>query len=176
VATRIVETSDSAHTEALGAELAAALKPGDVVLVRGELGTGKTTLVRGAARALGVGDVVTSPTFSIGHRYRGSDVTVSHLDLYRLAALGQEEPELLDDYLAPDLIAFVEWPEEAAPELRDACLLVTLTHEGADRRRIEVRELGEHVSDAPTGRADGPGQAGEGPEEAKASAASEVTR
>jgi tRNA threonylcarbamoyladenosine biosynthesis protein TsaE len=143
VATRIVETSDSAQTEALGAELAAALKPGDIVLVRGELGAGKTTLVRGAAKALGVGDVVTSPTFSIAHRYHGSDVTVSHLDLYRLGALGQEEPELLEDYLTPDSIAFVEWPKEAAPELRDACLLVTLTHEGADRRRIEVQELVE---------------------------------
>ncbi len=76
-----------AQTEALGAELAAALKPGDIVLVRGELGAGKTTLVRGAAKALGVSDAVTSPTFSIGHRYRGSEVTVSHLDLYRLAAL-----------------------------------------------------------------------------------------
>jgi len=141
VATRIVETSDSTQTEALGAELAAALKPGDIVLVRGELGAGKTTLVRGAAKALGVGEMVTSPTFSIGHRYQGAGVTISHLDLYRLATLGREEPELLDDYLAPDSIAFVEWPEETAPELQDASLLVTLTHEGADRRRIEVREL-----------------------------------
>jgi tRNA threonylcarbamoyladenosine biosynthesis protein TsaE len=155
VATRIVETSDSAQTEALGAELAASLKPGDVVLVRGELGAGKTTLVRGAARALGVGDAVTSPTFSIGHRYRGAEVTVSHLDLYRLAGLADEEPELLDDYLAPDTIAFVEWPEDAAPELRDACLLVTLTHEGADRRRIEVCELGERTSDARAGKVGG---------------------
>jgi tRNA threonylcarbamoyladenosine biosynthesis protein TsaE len=146
VATRIVETSDSAQTEALGAELAATLKPGDIVLVRGELGAGKTTLVRGAARALGVGDAVTSPTFSIGHRYRAAEVTVSHLDLYRLAGLANEEPELLEDYLAPDTIAFVEWPEDAAPELRDACLLVSMTHEGADRRRIEVRDLGEQAS------------------------------
>jgi tRNA threonylcarbamoyladenosine biosynthesis protein TsaE len=177
VATRIVETSDSRQTEALGAELAAALKPGDVVLVRGELGAGKTTLVRGAAKALGVGEEVTSPTFSIAHRYQGSDVSVSHLDLYRLAGLAQEEPDLLDDYLAPDAIAFVEWPEEAVPELRDACLLVTLTHEGADRRRIEVCELGERASDAPAGRADGPtGQAGNASDEARANAVSEVTR
>lgn len=177
MATRIVETSDSAQTEALGAELAIALKPGDIVLVRGELGAGKTTLVRGAAKALGVGDAVTSPTFSIGHRYQGSNVRVSHLDLYRLATLGQEEPELLDDYLAPDSIAFVEWPEQAAPELRDACLLVTLTHEGADRRRIEVCELGERASASPAGRADGPmGQAGDASGEAQPSAVSEVTR
>jgi tRNA threonylcarbamoyladenosine biosynthesis protein TsaE len=153
VATRIVETSESRQTEALGAELAAGLKPGDIVLVRGELGAGKTTLVRGAAKALGVGDEVTSPTFSIGHRYRGSRAPVAHLDLYRLAGLAQEEPALLDDYLGPDTIAFVEWPEQASSELLDARLLVTLTHEGADRRRIEVRELAEPASDVPAGRA-----------------------
>jgi tRNA threonylcarbamoyladenosine biosynthesis protein TsaE len=141
VATRIVETSESRQTEALGAELTARLKPGDIVLVRGELGAGKTTLVRGAARALGVSDPVTSPTFAIGHRYRGSAVTVSHLDLYRLAGLHEEEPALLDDYLGPGTIAFVEWPEERSPELRDACLLVTLIHDGGDRRSIEVREI-----------------------------------
>lgn len=141
MATRIVETSDSTQTEALGAELAAALKPGDIVLVRGELGAGKTTLVRGAARALGVTDAVTSPTFSIGHRYQGLDVTVCHLDLYRLAGLRDEEPELLEDYLGPERIAFVEWPEETSIELRDARVLVTLTHRGGERRRIEVWEL-----------------------------------
>jgi tRNA threonylcarbamoyladenosine biosynthesis protein TsaE len=144
VATRIVETSDSAQTEALGAELAAELKPGDIVLVRGELGAGKTTFVRGAARALGVGDAVTSPTFSIGHRYRGSGVTVSHLDLYRLSGLSEEEPELLDDYLGPGRIAFVEWPEESSLELRGARVLVTLIHQGGDQRRIELCVSGEH--------------------------------
>ena len=81
---RILETSAPAETESLGAELAGTLRDGDVVLVRGELGAGKTTLVRGAARALGVAGPVTSPTFSIGHRYQGANVTVSHLDLYRL--------------------------------------------------------------------------------------------
>jgi tRNA threonylcarbamoyladenosine biosynthesis protein TsaE len=147
VATRIVESSEPRQTEALGADLTARLKPGDIVLVRGELGAGKTTLVRGAARALGVSDPVTSPTFAIGHRYRGSGVTVSHLDLYRLAGLHEEEPALLDDYLGPGTIAFVEWPEESSPELRDACLMVTLTHDGGDRRLIEVREIGERQRD-----------------------------
>ncbi|HTA13755.1 MAG TPA: tRNA (adenosine(37)-N6)-threonylcarbamoyltransferase complex ATPase subunit type 1 TsaE [Solirubrobacteraceae bacterium] len=139
--TRIVETSDSLQTEALGAELAAALRSGDVVLVRGELGSGKTTLVRGAARALGVAGPVTSPTFAIGHRYEGAEVTVSHLDLYRLAGLQEEEPALLDDYLGPGRIAFVEWPEETSAELRDARLVVTLAHRGGDVRHIEVREV-----------------------------------
>jgi tRNA threonylcarbamoyladenosine biosynthesis protein TsaE len=128
------------ETEALGAELATRLRAGDVVLVRGDLGSGKTTLVRGAARALGVTDPVTSPTFSIGHRYRGAAVTVSHLDLYRLAGLREEDPGLLADYLGADRIAFVEWPTGDSDELEDARVRITLTHQGGDRRRIEVAE------------------------------------
>jgi tRNA threonylcarbamoyladenosine biosynthesis protein TsaE len=127
-------------TETLGAELAAGLRDGDVVLVRGELGSGKTTLVRGAARALGVTDPVTSPSFAIGHRYKAPHITVSHLDLYRLAGLAQEDPALLADYLGPGRIAFVEWPSRADRELQGARLQVTLTHQGGDRRRIELGE------------------------------------
>jgi tRNA threonylcarbamoyladenosine biosynthesis protein TsaE len=138
VAPRTVQTSGPQQTEALGAELAAALAGGDVVLVRGELGAGKTTLVRGAARALGVEDAVTSPTFSIGHRYRGRGLTVCHLDLYRLAGLDAEDPDLLADYLGPDRVAFVEWPPEGEPELRDARITVTLAHAGGERRRIVI--------------------------------------
>jgi tRNA threonylcarbamoyladenosine biosynthesis protein TsaE len=141
VAARIVDTADPAETEAFGAELAEDLKDGDVVLVRGELGAGKTTLVRGAARALGVSDPVTSPSFSIGHRYRaGERLTVSHLDLYRLAGLEHEDPDLLADYLGEGRIAFVEWPPDAERELAGARLLVSLSHRGQDRRRIEVLE------------------------------------
>jgi tRNA threonylcarbamoyladenosine biosynthesis protein TsaE len=141
VANRIIETADPRETEALGAELAAGLSAGDVVLVHGELGAGKTTFVRGAARALGICDPVTSPTFSIAHRYRGAGVSVSHLDLYRLQSLHHEDPELLDDYLGGDRIAFVEWPEVGTGDLPDARLHVTLAHAGGDRRRIEVRDL-----------------------------------
>jgi tRNA threonylcarbamoyladenosine biosynthesis protein TsaE len=143
VAARSVETSGPAETESLGAELASTLSDGDLVLVRGELGAGKTTLVRGAARALGVQDPVTSPTFSIGHRYRAGTLTVSHLDLYRLAGLEAEDPDLLADYLGPGRIAFVEWPPEGEPELAEARLLVTLAHGGGERRTIEIRELVE---------------------------------
>jgi tRNA threonylcarbamoyladenosine biosynthesis protein TsaE len=141
VAVRIVDTSDPAETEAFGAELAVGLNDGDVVLVCGELGAGKTTLVRGAARALGVTDPVTSPSFSIGHRYRaGEALTVSHLDLYRLAGLEQEDPDLLADYLGAGRIAFVEWPPDAERDLARARLRVSLSHQGEDRRRIEVLE------------------------------------
>jgi tRNA threonylcarbamoyladenosine biosynthesis protein TsaE len=141
VAVRIVDTSDPSQTESLGAELAENLRDGDVVLVRGELGSGKTTLVRGAARALGVTDLVTSPSFSIGHRYRaGENLTVSHLDLYRLGDLEDEDPALLADYLGAGRIAFVEWPPDAARDLAGARLRVSLSHRGEDRRRIEVSE------------------------------------
>jgi tRNA threonylcarbamoyladenosine biosynthesis protein TsaE len=141
VAVRTVDTSGPSATESLGAELAASLREGDVVLVRGELGAGKTTLVRGAARALGVTDPVTSPSFSIGHRYRARErLTVSHLDLYRLDGLEAEDPELLADYLGAGRIAFVEWPPDEGRELDGARVEVCLEHAGADRRRIEVIE------------------------------------
>jgi tRNA threonylcarbamoyladenosine biosynthesis protein TsaE len=140
VAVHIVDTSDPSETESVGAELAGALRDGDVVLVRGELGAGKTTLVRGAARALGVTDPVTSPSFSIGHRYRARDeLIVSHLDLYRLAGLDDEDPDLLADYLGDGRIAFIEWPPDSERELAQARVEVSLAHAGDDRRRIEVR-------------------------------------
>src|SRR3954452_3856762 len=104
------ETSTPAETEAVAAELAARLEPGDVVLVRGELGTGKTTFVRGAARALGVKGAVTSPTFTIGQVYAAPGLEVAHLDLYRLPTLAGEDPALLDDYLTLARVGFVEWP------------------------------------------------------------------
>ncbi|HEY1457213.1 MAG TPA: tRNA (adenosine(37)-N6)-threonylcarbamoyltransferase complex ATPase subunit type 1 TsaE [Solirubrobacteraceae bacterium] len=132
------ETSGAQETEALGAQLAEGLRPGDVVLVRGELGAGKTTLVRGIARALGVTGLVTSPTYSIGHRYHGAQVSVSHLDLYRIARLSEEDPALLEDYIDDQTIALVEWPQIAGGELSQARLILTLTHLGGHRRRIEA--------------------------------------
>jgi len=136
----VVETSGPSETEALGAELALRLREGDLVLLIGELGSGKTTFVRGAARALGVANPITSPTFSIGHRYRGASVTVSHLDFYRLGGLEEEDPDLLDDYLGSGRIAFVEWPVGDSNELARARVRVVLTHEGGNRRRIEITE------------------------------------
>ena len=132
-------SSSAAETEALGAALASELRPGDVVLVAGELGAGKTTFVRGAARALGVGEPVVSPTYTIGARYHG-DVPISHLDLFRLDGdLGAEDPGLLEDYLTPDAIAFVEWPDAAAPELAGRRVRhVRLTHAGGDVRDVSV--------------------------------------
>jgi tRNA threonylcarbamoyladenosine biosynthesis protein TsaE len=136
------ESTSSAQTEQIGAELASGLEPGDVVLISGDLGAGKTTLVRGACRALGVDGPVTSPTFAIGNRYRGERCLIAHLDLYRLGSLADEDPDLLADYLGPDLIAFVEWPDLAEPELAGLgriAMRIQLSHAGQDRRVIELR-------------------------------------
>ncbi|MDX6607801.1 MAG: tRNA threonylcarbamoyladenosine biosynthesis protein TsaE [Solirubrobacterales bacterium] len=125
----------AAETEAVGERLAAELGPGDVVLVSGDLGAGKTTLIRGASRALGVSEPVTSPTFTIGHTYAGR-VPVSHLDLYRLAELGQEDPALLEDYVTPESVAFIEWPAAAEPWLERVTRRVEIRHAGGDEREI----------------------------------------
>ena len=133
-------TTGPEETERAGAQLAATLAPGDVVLVSGELGAGKTTFVRGALRSLGVEGPVTSPTFVVGHLHDGRDGPLAHLDLYRLAGMGGEDPGLLDPFFTKNTIAFVEWPEHAEdawPPERVAHR-VRLAHAGGDSRRIEV--------------------------------------
>lgn len=125
------------ETERLAAQLARELEPGDVVLVSGELGAGKTTFVRGACRALGISEPVVSPTFTIGRRYRG-DVEVAHLDLYRLESLEGEDHGLLDDYTRPDTITFVEWPAVGEPALTGIAARVAIEHAGGDRREITI--------------------------------------
>ncbi len=134
------ETSSAAETEAVGARLAARLAPGDVVVIAGEVGAGKTTLIRGAARALGVSEPVTSPTFTIGRRYGGGRLAISHLDLYRLEDLEGEDPALLDDYLGDEGVAFIEWPAAGAGRLGRPAVEVRIEHAGEERRTIEVCE------------------------------------
>jgi tRNA threonylcarbamoyladenosine biosynthesis protein TsaE len=129
-------TSSAAETEALGARLAARLRPGDVVAVSGELGAGKTTFVRGAARALGVTGAVSSPTFTIGHRYE-APTPVAHLDLYRLAGLGAEEWGDLEPYFDGS-VAFVEWPEHGAGWLPAPRAAVRLSHVDESHRRVNI--------------------------------------
>ena len=133
------ETSSPGETEAAAAELAERLQPGDVVLVSGELGAGKTTFVRGACRALGVTSVVTSPTYTVGQVYSGTDgQEIAHLDLYRLDSLDHEDPALLDDYLTPERIGFVEWPAAAEARIARVAVRVRIDHAGGDRRVLHI--------------------------------------
>lgn len=129
-------TASAEETEALAARLASRLREGDVVLVSGELGTGKTTFVRGACRALGVTAPVTSPTFTIGHRYRGVP-DVSHLDLYRFTGLSAAEWGDLEPYF-DDAVVFVEWPEAGEGALPAARVSVRIEHAGGDSRRVAL--------------------------------------
>ena len=117
----------------MAARLAAVLRPGDVVTVSGELGAGKTTFVRGACRALGITLPVTSPTFTIGHRYDG----VAHLDLYRFAGVSAAEWGDLEPYF-DGTIAFVEWPEAGEAALPEPRFRVRMRHIDEAHRMIEL--------------------------------------
>jgi tRNA threonylcarbamoyladenosine biosynthesis protein TsaE len=132
-------TSSPEQTEALAAGLAARLACGDVVTVAGELGSGKTTFVRGACTALGVRERVTSPTYTIGHRYHGAAGEVSHLDLYRFAGMSSAEWGDLEPYF-DDAIAFVEWPEAGEGVLPAPRYRVELRHAGDARRVVSIDE------------------------------------
>jgi tRNA threonylcarbamoyladenosine biosynthesis protein TsaE len=134
-----VETGSPEETEAVAAQLAARLAVGDVVTVSGELGSGKTTFVRGACSALGVRERVTSPTYTIGHRYHGSRAEVSHLDLYRFQGVSAAEWGDLEPYFE-NAIAFVEWPEAGAGVLPAPRFTVQLRHAGGERRSIAIEE------------------------------------
>ena len=136
-------SSSAGETEAVAARLAPLLSVGDVVTVSGELGTGKTTFVRGACRALGIEAPVTSPTFTVGHRYRGTR-DVSHLDLYRFRGLSAAEWGDLEPYFE-DAVVFVEWPEAGREALPRALVDVRLEHAGGDRRRISLASDDEAV-------------------------------
>ncbi len=131
-----LRSSSPGETEEIAARLARGLAPGDVVTISGELGTGKTTFVRGASRALGVTAPVTSPTYTIGHRYEGSP-DVSHLDLYRFAGVSAAEWADLEPYFE-DAIVFVEWPEAGSGGLPPIRAGVRLEHVDATTRVIRI--------------------------------------
>lgn len=142
-------TSASAgETRDLGRRIARGMRPGDVVLLHGDLGAGKTTLTQGIAEGLGVTTTVQSPTFVLVHEHAGraadgKPLALHHLDLYRLA--GEDEVEAIgyDEYLSPeDGVSVVEWPERAGTLLPDACLLVEIRAGTGDERSITMTAIG----------------------------------
>lgn len=131
-----LETASPEETERAAGCLAVHLRAGDLVTVAGELGAGKTTFVRGAARALGVEGPVTSPTYTVGNRY-ASDPDVSHLDLFRFESLSEPDWADLETYFE-GAIAFVEWPERGAGYLPEPRVAVRLRPLSLQHRLIEV--------------------------------------
>jgi tRNA threonylcarbamoyladenosine biosynthesis protein TsaE len=128
--------------ERIGRRLARALLPGDLVLLYGPLGAGKTTLVRAAARALDVTDPVRSPSFTIANIYSGR-VRVQHLDLYRLEEIGDDDALALEEYVSEDAVTLVEWPEAGAARLGAPSWTVTIGHESLHTRTVEVKAAAE---------------------------------
>ncbi|TMM23934.1 MAG: tRNA (adenosine(37)-N6)-threonylcarbamoyltransferase complex ATPase subunit type 1 TsaE [Actinobacteria bacterium] len=147
-----IRSASPAETEAVAARLARGLTLGDVVTVSGDLGSGKTTFVRGACRALGVAAPVTSPTFTIGHRYPG-DPDVSHLDLFRFQGLSAAEWGDLEPYFE-DAICFVEWPEAAAGSLPPVRVEVRLSHVDPTHRLLTLDSTEESLLTGLFGGAD----------------------
>jgi tRNA threonylcarbamoyladenosine biosynthesis protein TsaE len=129
-------SSSPGETERIAGKLATELAPGDVITVSGELGAGKTTFVRGACRALGVSGPVTSPTFTVGHRYTGA-VEVSHLDLFRFQGFSAAEWGDLEPYFE-GAVCFVEWPEAAHDALPPVRVAVGLRHVDPEHRMVTL--------------------------------------
>ena len=132
---------DEDALEALAVRVAGVLRPGDVVVLRGEVGSGKTTFARAAVRALGVRETVTSPTYQFARGYEGSaegrKVTVNHLDLYRLEGLDPQDALDPDEYLGADSIAFIEWADPALETL-DEPSVVEISHQTPTTRRVRL--------------------------------------
>jgi tRNA threonylcarbamoyladenosine biosynthesis protein TsaE len=125
----------------LASKVARVLGPGDVVVLSGEVGAGKTTFVRAAALALGVTERVTSPTYQLARGYEGlvdgRHVVVNHMDLYRLEGIEYRDALELDDYLEPEAVTFIEWAAPALDAIEDPSLVI-ISHETPTTRSVNL--------------------------------------
>ncbi len=132
-----VETTSEDETRALGARLGEVAAPGDVVLLEGEFGAGKTTFVQGIAQGLGVEGPVTSPSFVIASEYQGR-IPLYHIDLYRVDVMDTTTLEAIAEYIGSDGICVVEWPSTLPPDLIPNATRIRFAITGERRRRLEA--------------------------------------
>ena len=135
-------TTSPGETRALGAGLARVLRAGDVILLRGPLGAGKSELTRGIASGLGVAETVTSPSFTILNVYESGSLPLYHFDWYRLSSADELYDLGMDEYLGGNGIAVVEWPERCPEAVPEDCLEITLIPGSGEQRLIRLASLG----------------------------------
>jgi tRNA threonylcarbamoyladenosine biosynthesis protein TsaE len=135
------QTHAAEETTGLGRQLAAELKPGSIILLRGDLGAGKTTLVKGIAEGFNAAEAeaVTSPTFTLIHEYRGPEVTLYHIDLYRIDTQRELDTLALDDLMEPNTILLIEWGEKFDRFRKERDVEIAIEHKGADDRVIQFK-------------------------------------
>ena len=137
-----LHASTPAGTRRIGERIGRLLRAGDVVLLSGELGAGKTVLAQGIGRGLGIGDPIKSSSFVIMNEYQGPELRMYHADLYRLEDPAQVAELALDELAAAGVLV-VEWPERAPGELPEEHLHVALAYDGAKKRVITIEARGE---------------------------------
>jgi tRNA threonylcarbamoyladenosine biosynthesis protein TsaE len=141
-----VETHSEHETRALGARLGAAAAPGDVFILHGGFGAGKTTLVQGIAQGLGVDGPVTSPSFVIANEYEGR-IPIYHLDLYRVEVMDTTTLEAISEYFGSDGVCAVEWPDSLPSDLVPHATRITITVTGDEARGLDVESAEPRLRD-----------------------------
>ena len=139
-------THSPEETQAVGIRLSRCLKRGDAVCLSGTLGAGKTLLVQGIAEGFGIGENVTSPTFTIMHVYEG-DLPLYHFDLYRLDFPAQLFDIGFDEYVYADGVALIEWADKFPDNMPEECLWLEIKTIGASERQIIIKAAGAHYQD-----------------------------
>jgi tRNA threonylcarbamoyladenosine biosynthesis protein TsaE len=140
-------TQSAEETTELGRRLAAELRPGSIVLLRGDLGAGKTTLVKGIAEGFSAAraEEVTSPTFTLIHEYRGPEVTLYHIDLYRIDTQRELDTLALDDLMTENSILLIEWGEKFERFAKERDVEIGIEHKGGDLRVVTIGRSGNRV-------------------------------
>jgi tRNA threonylcarbamoyladenosine biosynthesis protein TsaE len=137
---KVFTTNSPDETEGLGRSLAERLKPGDVVALTGELGSGKTRFVQGIARGLDIKGYVKSPSFTIVNVYEGGRLPLYHIDLYRIATGGELEGLGLEEYIYGDGVSVIEWADRAMDMLPEGAIIIKFSYKGECEREIEIEE------------------------------------